>query len=88
MILKDILEKNTLSVEGQKPVTIVSNVVANGTGFETSLFIEPLGVDREVEGTAKMAYLWVQGWRRQLGAAGDIVEHCRSDFDLYEHMDK
>jgi hypothetical protein len=85
--LREILGKNTLD-EGQKQVTRISNVVVNGPGFETSSPETGIEVDGDVKGAAKMAYLWVQGWRRQLGAAGDMVEYCRSGFDLYEYIDE
>jgi hypothetical protein len=67
-------------VEGVK----VSNVVRNGSGFESLEVI--LGLENQWEDSdrvvekdrdERLAWMWVQGWRARLRGAGDLVEKCR-----------
>jgi hypothetical protein len=61
-----------------------SNVVRNGSGFESLEVI--LGLENQGEDSdgrvergkdEKLAWMWVQGWRARLRGAGDLVEKCR-----------
>jgi hypothetical protein len=67
-------------VEGVK----VSNLVRNGSGFESLeviLGLENQGEDNggrvEKDKDERLAWMWVLGWRARLRGAGDLVEKCR-----------
>lgn len=62
----------------------VSNVVRNGSGFESLEVI--IGLENQEENNGgrvekdkdeRLAWMWVQGWRARLRGAGDLVEKCR-----------
>lgn len=45
---------------------------------------EKQGEIEEVVGgnEARLAWVWVQGWRSRLRCAGDLVERCRFELDF------
>jgi hypothetical protein len=72
------------SLSGRGDGIKVSNVVRNGSGFESLEVILGLenqwqdsdgGVEKDRD--ERLAWMWVQGWRARLRGAGDLVEKCR-----------
>jgi hypothetical protein len=62
----------------------VSNVVRNGSGFESLEVV--IGLENQGDGNGgrvekdkdeRLAWMWAQGWRARLRGAGDLVEKCR-----------
>jgi hypothetical protein len=62
----------------------VSNVVRNGSGFESLEVV--IGLENHGDGNGgrvekdkdeRLAWMWAQGWRARLRGAGDLVEKCR-----------
>jgi hypothetical protein len=72
------------SQSGRGDGSKVSNVIRNGSGFESLEAILGLenqwqdgdgGVEKDKD--ERLAWIWVQGWRARLRGAGDLVEKCR-----------
>jgi hypothetical protein len=80
----DLVPPDANSLSGRGDGVKVSNVVRNGSGFESLeviLGLENQGEDNggrvEKDKDERLAWMWVQGWRARLRGSGDLVEKCR-----------